>query len=78
LKINDEYWSIDQIYTALWFNVPKKTLFEYKEQEFEKAVNNEDFMNLKTFIQINQAIKKSKPLDEKTKNILLGKNQKDD
>ena len=76
LQINDEYWNIDQIYTALWFDVSKKILFEYKEQEFEKAVNKEDFMNLKTFIQINQATKKSKPLDEKTKNILLWKNKK--
>ena len=49
LKINDEYRNIDEIYTALWYDIPKKILFEYKEKSLESAYKKEPFMNLKNF-----------------------------
>lgn len=49
LQINDEYRNIDEIYTALWYDIPKKILFEYKEKSLESAYKKEPFMNLKNF-----------------------------
>ena len=49
LQINDEYRNIDEIYTALWYDIPKKILFEYKEESFAYALKKETFMNLKNF-----------------------------
>lgn len=49
LQINDDYWNIDEIYTALWYNIPKKILFEYKEQSVDHAIRKGTFMNLKNF-----------------------------
>ena len=44
LQINDEYRNIDEIYTALWFDIPKKVLFDY----YEARLNGEK-INLKNF-----------------------------
>lgn len=49
LQINDDYRNIDEIYTALWYDIPKKILFEYKEKSLESAYKKEPFMNLKNF-----------------------------
>lgn len=49
LQINDEYRNIDEIYTALWYDIPKKIVFEYKEKSLESAYKKEPFMNLKNF-----------------------------
>ena len=49
LQINDEYRNIDEIYTALWYDIPKKILFEYKEESFAYALRKETFINLKNF-----------------------------
>lgn len=49
LQINDDYRNIDEIYTALWYDIPKKILFEYKEESFAYALRKETFINLKNF-----------------------------
>ena len=49
LQINDDFRNIDEVYTALWFDIPKKILFEYKEKSLESAYKKEPFMNLKNF-----------------------------
>lgn len=54
LQINDEYRNIDEIYTALWYDIPKKILFEYKEKSLESAYKKEPFMNLKNFYMNNK------------------------
>ena len=48
-EMNQDYWNIDEVYTALWFDIPKKILFEYKEKSLESAYKKEPFMNLKNF-----------------------------
>lgn len=48
-KMNDDYWNIDEVYTALWYDIPKKILFEYKEESLDHALRKETFMNLKNF-----------------------------
>jgi len=35
--LNDDFWSIEQIFTAIKFNIPEKILFDYHELEYEKA-----------------------------------------
>lgn len=47
--MNDDYWNIDEVYTALWFDIPEKILFEYKEKSLESSYKKEPFMNLKNF-----------------------------
>lgn len=54
LQINDDYWNIDEIYTALWYNIPEKIVFEYKEESVDHAIRKETFMNLKNFYQTNK------------------------
>lgn len=54
LKINDDYRNIDEIYTALWVDIPKKIVFEYKEKSLESAYKKEPFMNLKNFYMNNK------------------------
>lgn len=49
LKINDDYRNIDEIYTALRYNIPKEILFKYYEERLDKAIKKETFMNLKNF-----------------------------
>lgn len=44
VNINDEYWSADEIFTALWYDIPKTILFAYYDQRSEKI-----HMNLKNF-----------------------------
>lgn len=41
LMINDEYWNVDEIYTAMRFDIPKKILFNFKELQEEKALMGE-------------------------------------
>lgn len=53
-KMNDDYWNIDEVYTALWYDIPKKILFEYKEKSLESAYKKEPFMNLKNFYMNNK------------------------
>lgn len=48
-EINQDYWNIDEVYTALWYDIPEKILFEYKEKSLESAYKKEPFMNLKNF-----------------------------
>ena len=54
LQINDDYRNIDEIYTALRYDIPKKILFEYKEKSLESAYKKEPFMNLKNFYMNNK------------------------
>ena len=49
LQINDDYWNIDEIYTALWYDMPKKIVFEYKDEAVDHALRKETFINLKNF-----------------------------
>ena len=49
LQINDDYWNIDEIYTALWFDIPKKILFKYYDERLDKALKHEVMPNLKNF-----------------------------
>ena len=49
LQINDDYRNIDEIYTALWYDIPEKILFEYKDESVDHAIRKETFMNLKNF-----------------------------
>lgn len=49
LQINDDYWNIDEIYTALWFDIPKKILFKYYDERLDKALKHETMPNLKNF-----------------------------
>ena len=49
LQINDDYWNIDEVYTALWFDIPKKILFKYYDERLDKALKHEVMPNLKNF-----------------------------
>ena len=44
LQVNDDFRNIDEIYTALRFDIPEKVLFDYK-----KASLNGEKINLKNF-----------------------------
>lgn len=52
LQINDDYWNVDEIYTALWYNIPKKILFKYLDERLDKALKSEPMMNLKNYFKI--------------------------
>lgn len=54
LQVNDEYRNIDEIYTAMWYDIPKKILFQYYEERFEKAIKKEVMPNLKSFYLMNK------------------------
>ena len=54
LQINDDYRNIDEIYTALWYNIPEKILFKYLDERLDKALRHETFMNLKNFYFMNK------------------------
>lgn len=49
LQINDDYRNIDEIYTALWYDIPKKILFKYYDERLDKALKHEVMPNLKNF-----------------------------
>ena len=49
LQVNDDYWNIDEIYTALWYNIPEKILFKYLDERLDKALKHEVMPNLKNF-----------------------------
>lgn len=49
LQINDDYWNIDEIYTALWYDIPEKILFKYLDERLDKALKHETMPNLKNF-----------------------------
>ena len=49
LQINDDYRNIDEIYTALWYNIPEKILFKYLDERLDKALKHEVMPNLKNF-----------------------------
>jgi len=54
-EMNQDYWNIDQVYTALWFDIPEDILFEWKEYSLDyytrevKKKKPDPFMNLKNF-----------------------------
>ena len=52
LQINDEYRNIDEIYTALWYDIPKKILFKYYDERFEKSLKHETMPNLKNYFNL--------------------------
>jgi len=54
LQINGDYRNIDEIYTALWYDIPKKILFKYYDERLDKAIKKETFMNLKNFYFLNK------------------------
>lgn len=47
-KMNDDYWNIDQVYTALRFDMPGEVIHKYKEYEL-KVKEGETCMNLRSF-----------------------------
>lgn len=49
LQVNDDYRNIDEIYTALWYNIPEKILFKYLDERLDKALRHEVMPNLKNF-----------------------------
>lgn len=49
LQINDDYWNIDEIYTALRYKISKKILFKYLDERLDKALKHEVMPNLKNF-----------------------------
>lgn len=49
LQVNDDYRNIDEIYTALWYNIPEKILFKYLDERLDKALRHETMPNLKNF-----------------------------
>lgn len=49
LQINDDYWNIDEIYTALRYDIPKEILFKYYDERLDKALKHETMPNLKNF-----------------------------
>lgn len=48
-KMNDDYWNIDEVYTALWYDIPEKILFKYLDERLDKALKHEVMPNLKNF-----------------------------
>lgn len=44
VHINNDYWNADEVFVALWYNIPKNLLFAYYDQRSEKV-----HMNLKNF-----------------------------
>ena len=54
-EINQDYWNIDEVYTALWFDIPEDILHEWKEYSLDyyirevKKKNPDPFINLKNF-----------------------------
>lgn len=49
LQVNEWYRNIDEIYTALRYDIPKKILFKYYEERLDKAIKHEVMPNLKNF-----------------------------
>ena len=49
LQINDDYWNIDEIYTALRYNIPEKILFKYLDDRLDKALKHGTMPNLKNY-----------------------------
>ena len=54
LRINTIHRNIDEIYTALWFDIPKEIVLKFKEEQTDKAIKKETFMNLKNFYFLNK------------------------
>ena len=52
LQINDDYLNIDEIYTALWYDIPKKILFKYYDERLDKALKHEVMPNLKNYFNL--------------------------
>ena len=48
-EMNQDYWNIDEVYTALWYDIPKKILFKYLDERLDKALKHEVMPNLKNF-----------------------------
>ena len=48
-EMNQGYWNIDEVYTALWYDIPKKILFKYYDERLDKALKHEVMPNLKNF-----------------------------
>lgn len=53
LQINDDYRNIDEIYTALWYNIPEKILFKYLDERLDKALKHETMPNLKNYFKLH-------------------------
>lgn len=53
LQINDDYWNIDEIYTAMWYNIPEKILFKYLDERLDKALKHEVMPNLKNYFKLH-------------------------
>lgn len=51
-KMNDDYWNIDEVYAALWYNIPEKILFKYLDERLDKAFKSEPMINLKNYFKI--------------------------
>lgn len=52
LQINDDYRNIDEIYTALRYNIPKEILFKYYEERLDKATKHETMPNLENYFNL--------------------------
>lgn len=53
LQINDDYRNIDEIYTAMWYNIPEKILFKYLDERLDKALRHEVMPNLKNYFNLH-------------------------
>lgn len=67
--MNQDFRNIDQVYTALYFEIPKEIIFEFKKEEVEKALKQQPFMNLKNFylMKINNEGERQWWIKQKTK-----------
>lgn len=49
LQINDDHRNISDIYTALRYNIPRETLFEWMEKTVENILTHKPITNLNNF-----------------------------
>ena len=58
LIINDGFWNLEDIVTALRLKIPKRVLFKWDSDSLDAAMKEETFMNLNTFFKVEKSKKK--------------------
>lgn len=59
LAVNDEYWSIADMVTALKLDANEKDLFDWYNDSIDAAIRQQEYYNLENYLKYN-----SKPLQQ--------------
>lgn len=52
--VNDDYWNVDQAFTALWYDIPANMLFKWLSMSIEASLKDIPCISLKNFYLINR------------------------